>query len=220
MNEYEFEPIRGLPKPLPAGERLLWQGAPCWWSLARRTFHLNKVAIYFGVLMSWRTASALGDGQSPLNAFLHGLWLLVPALTAIGLLALFAWLYSRTTVFTLTSQRVIMRFGIALSMTVNVPFRIIDRAGLKRYRDGTGDLPLSTGSERTSYLVMWPFVRPWRISRPQPMLRAVPAADRVAEILAGALAAAADKPVQWPPRTEGSAAARATASRPPKTAVA
>ncbi len=222
MSEYEFEPIPGLPKPLPAGEKLLWQGAPRWWPLARRTFHLNKVAIYFAALMIWRAGSALAEGQALSNALLQGLGLLTPALAAIGLLALFAWLYSRTTLFTITSQRVVMRFGIALPMTVNIPFRLIDNAGLKRYSDGTGDLPLSTGSERASYLVMWPFVRPWRIARPEPMLRAVPEADQVAEILAQALAAAANQSAQWSPKTEQAAATpdATSTNTPPNTAVA
>jgi hypothetical protein len=222
MSEYEFEPIPGLPKPLPAGEKLLWQGAPRWWPLARRIFHLNKVAVYFAALMIWRAGSALTEGQALPNALLQGLGLLAPALAAVGLLALFAWLYSRTTMFSVTSGRVIMRFGIALPMTVNIPFRLIDNAGLKRYSDGTGDLPLSTGSERASYLVMWPFVRSWRIARPEPMLRAVPDADRVAKILAQALAAAADKPIQWPPKAEQTTTApsAAASNTPPKTAVA
>jgi hypothetical protein len=40
MNEYENEPVRGLPETLPPGETLLWQGEPDWLSMARRTFRL------------------------------------------------------------------------------------------------------------------------------------------------------------------------------------
>ena len=26
--EHDYEPVRGLPGPLPAGEQLIWQGSP------------------------------------------------------------------------------------------------------------------------------------------------------------------------------------------------
>ena len=29
-DDFDFEPVRGLPQVLPEGERLLWQGAPRW----------------------------------------------------------------------------------------------------------------------------------------------------------------------------------------------
>ncbi len=31
------------PQALPAGERMLWQGAPSWRALARRSLHVRKV---------------------------------------------------------------------------------------------------------------------------------------------------------------------------------
>ena len=39
------------------------------------------------------------------------------------------------------------------------------------------------------YLLLWPHARPWRFSRPQPMLRALPGVAQVAETLAAAVAA-------------------------------
>ena len=48
MSEHDFEPIRGLPGPLPEGETILWQGAPDWRVLAVQAFHVRAVAIYFG----------------------------------------------------------------------------------------------------------------------------------------------------------------------------
>jgi len=35
LGEYEYEPVPGLPQRLPQGERILWQGAPDWQTLAR-----------------------------------------------------------------------------------------------------------------------------------------------------------------------------------------
>jgi hypothetical protein len=199
-SEYEFEPVRGLPARLPDGETMLWQGEPRTAALARRAFHVPTVAIYFGALVAWRAIAAVAD-REPLGQAVTGTLLIAaPAAAAIGLLALLAWLIARTTVYTITNRRVVVRFGIALPMTVNFPFSRIESAALRTYADGTGDLPIAlVPGERLSYLIMWPHVRPWRIARPEPMLRGVPDAGHAAEILSRALAAAAGiAPVRAP----------------------
>lgn len=194
MNEHDAEPIRGLPARLPAGEVLLWQGAPRWTVLARRVFHVPVLAVYFGVFWLARVVVGLSAGDSLMTTAVSGLWLLTLALAAIGVLAVIAWLMGRTTIYTVTSRRVVIRLGVALSMTLNIPFRIIESASVKMHADGTGDIPLSLHDrDRIAYLQLWPHARPWRIARPQPMLRAVPEASRVAGILAQALQAASTR---------------------------
>lgn len=191
MREYEAEPIRGLPELLPPGEELLWQGAPRWGALALRAFHARKVALYFLLLVIWRVADLMADGQSLGAAALAALWLVLLGAAAVGLLVLLAWLMARGTVYSITSQRLVLRFGIAIQMVMNLPFGKIGSVDLKPYQDGTGDICLSlTGKERVSYVVLWPHVRPWRFVLAQPMLRVVPDAARVAEVLGQALAAA------------------------------
>ncbi len=192
MIEHDREPVRGLPQALPAGERLLWQGSPRWQALAVRAFHVRKLAAYCAVLAIWRLAAGLHDGQ-PLAEVLAGARLLVPfALVALGIPVGLAWLYARSTVYTITSRRVVIRSGVALPMALNLPFRAIGAAALRAFPDGTADLPLAlAGSDRIGFIYLWPNVRPWRLARPEPMLRAVPDGRRVAEILARALAAAA-----------------------------
>lgn len=188
MNEHDYEPIRGLPARLPPGEELLWQGEPRWPALARRAFHTRKIAIYCGILLVWRVVADLSDGASVAEATMAGVWIMPLATLAIGIPALLARLFSRSTVYTITSRRVVIRFGVALPMTVNIPFRAIGSAGLKIHKDGTGDIPLAlAGPDRIAYLHLWPNVRPWRFARAEPMLRAIPEPERVAEILAGAL---------------------------------
>lgn len=183
--------LRGLPEPLPSGERVLWQGRPRWTALARRALHTRKIALYFGVLVAWGVISDLADGQPVAATALAALGLAALGLVALGLPALLAWLIARTTRYAITDRRVIMRFGVALPMTVNIPFKIIGAAGLRTHADGTGDLPLAlTGDGRMAYLHLWPHARPWRVARAEPMLRAIPDAARVAGILAEALAAA------------------------------
>jgi hypothetical protein len=197
MTEYEHEPVKGLPEQLPEGEHMLWQGSPRWQSLALHAFHVRKVAIYFGVLAAWRVLSALYDGQ-PVASFATGLlWLLLAGAAGVALLALLAWLNSRATVYTITSRRLVMRFGVALPMMVNIPFRVIESAALRTFKDGAGDIPLTLdSSSRVGYLHLWPHVRPWRVARPQPALRAVADAQAVANTLSQALAACAVTPAR------------------------
>lgn len=204
---------------LPNGEALLWQGRPAWWPLAVRAFHVRKVSLYFALFMGWRLGSIVADGGKLIDATLAALWLLVPGGISVGVLCGLALLYARTTRYRITSRRVIMQFGVALPMTFNVPFRIIAAAELKTYTDGTGDIPLAlTGKERAAYFLLWPFARPWRAARTEPMLRAVPHAKRVAELLSKALldasnefgppvAAAEQSPVTAPPQLPAAVAA-------------
>jgi hypothetical protein len=180
-----------LPEPLPAGEEVVWQGKPEWRALALHVFHARKVAIYFGILAVWRVTFAVAEGDAAASAAISTLWLLLLGCAAVGVLTLMAWLTSRTTTYTITSRRLLIQFGVALPMTLNIPFRVIGAAALRTYADGTGDIPVSiTGGDRIAYLVLWPHVRPWRAARAEPMLRAVAGAKQVADLLAGALGVA------------------------------
>ena len=189
--------IRGLPPgTLHEGERLIWQGAPSWKGLACRALHIRMLALYFGALLVWCAASIRSAGQAA-QAVVPVLWLAALGSVALGLVALLAWLMARTTTYTITSQRVIMRFGIALTMSVNLPLRHIEAASLRVRRDGSGDIPLApSGPHRFGYLLLWPHVRPWRMMHTEPMLRAIPDAARVAQLLGRALAASAEQPAQ------------------------
>ena len=190
MSDFDFEPVRGLPERLPPGEELLWQGVPDWRGLAVRMFHTRVIAIYFGALALWNAGTALYEGQPLAAAAVAASWALALGLCALGILLTIAWLIGRTTVYSITSKRLVMRIGIAMTMTVNVPFAQIDSAALKRRADGSGDIPLTLKpSERIGYVMLWPHARPWKFARPQPMLRAVPDAEHVAGLLADALSA-------------------------------
>ncbi len=203
MREHDDEPVRGLPEALPAGERLLWQGAPDWRAFARQAFHLRKLAVYFGLALAWNAVSMTTDGADFATVALATARFLGLAVFALALLAGFGWLVARTTVYSITDRRVVVRFGVALSMTVNIPFRVIEQASARRHADGTGDVVLTlVKGHNLAYLVMWPHVRPWRFARAMPMLRALPDGEAAAEVLAGTLAAYA-----YPIATERSAVA-------------
>lgn len=173
---------------LPEGERLLWKGRPAWRGLALRAFHVKSVILYFGALLALHLATSWWSGSGLASTAKSGVWLLIPMAAGPALLTLFAWLTSRTTHYTITNRRVLIRFGIALPITLNVPFRQVSNAALKVYSDGTGDIPLAAaGDNRLAYILLWPHVRPWHFKMTEPMLRAVPDAAQVAQILASAL---------------------------------
>ncbi|MFX7853989.1 photosynthetic complex putative assembly protein PuhB, partial [Acinetobacter baumannii] len=84
-----------------------------------------------------------------------------------ALLSTIAWLMARTTVYTITNKRVVMRVGVVLSITFNLPFAQIGSAGLRRRGRG-GDIVLSLcGTDNIAYAHLWPHARPWRVRRTQ-----------------------------------------------------
>ncbi len=195
MSDFDFEPIPGLPAKLPAGETVLWQGSPDWRMLARQLFKVRLLLIYFGVLIAWKLISSMYDGQSAGEMLMGVGWVSVLAGICIGILCLLAWGTARTTIYTITNKRVIMRYGMALTLAMNIPFRIIESAALKLYGSGHGDLPLTLlPGEKIAYLMLWPHARPWHMKQPQPMLRCIPDARAVSDILGRALALAASAP--------------------------
>jgi hypothetical protein len=191
---------RGLPEKLPDGERVLWQGSPCWRSLLRRVFHARAIALYFAAIIVWTAVSSLIGGEPAGAVAITTLKLAGVALVPLVLAALYCWGLQRSTVYTVTNRRVVMSFGLALPISVNLPFARIGGAGLKRHGDGVGDIPLQLlPSERMAYFMVWPHARPWRMARAEPMLRCIPDAEAAAGILARALAAHTEVPVPYRP---------------------
>ncbi|MBS0374651.1 MAG: PH domain-containing protein [Proteobacteria bacterium] len=180
-----------LPQPLPPGERVLWQGRPRWQSLAVHGYHLRKVSAYLALMVAVRGIELATDPAASTATAARGTaTAALLALTAIGLIALLAYLSARAALFTLTSRRVLLRHGVALSMTLNLPLRTLESADLAQHRDGTGSIALRLPpAERVGYLLNWPFVRPSRLAHPEPLLRDLPDAPRLAGLLAGALSA-------------------------------
>jgi hypothetical protein len=190
VREHHFEPAKGLPGLLPAGEKVLWQGAPEWRALLSGAFMGRGVALWFIAIMGWRFGGGLAEGDGLATSAMYAAWTLPVMAAAFAVLSVLAWATARATVYTITSRRVVIRLGVAISMSVNLPFRKVTAVSLRSLPGGRGDIPLSLGgSERLSWVMLWPHARPWRLARPEPMLRAVPDAARVAALLADAVAA-------------------------------
>lgn len=181
MMEYDHEPIRGLPGDLPEGERIVWQGSPDWRVFARSALYTRWVAGYFALLTLFAFASGSVGGAIATA---------IAGVAALALLALFALLVARTTVYTITNRRVVLRIGIALNKCINLPLKRISAADLRAHGRDCGDIALSlSGPHRLGYAVLWPHVRPFHFREPQPMLRALPEVEAVAQTLASACAA-------------------------------
>jgi hypothetical protein len=182
VTEYDNEPTPGLPGRLPPGERIVWQGSPDWRALARTAFHTRLVAGYFVVLAAIAAAvapSAGGYSGVVLTAVL--------GIFGVALLHLLAWASARTTIYTLTNRRIVLRIGIAVPKCINLPLASIAAVDLATRADSTGDVPLTLiGAPKLGYLALWPHTRPWRVNRPHPMLRSVPDAVAVATTISRA----------------------------------
>jgi hypothetical protein len=208
-----------LPADIPQGEQVLWHGRPNWVSLARRAFRADFVAAYFVAMTVWNFASISHDAGFAAGA-LAAAKTALGGLAAIALLGFLAWLSSRTTLYVVTTRRLVMKIGIALPIFFNLPFSHIRSASLRVYPDGTGDIPVALGDgQRIAYLQLWPHARPFSFTKPEPTLRCVPRAAEIADALSRALVAAA-APAQAaaePPRVraqnnEGGRAAEAAAA--------
>jgi len=215
MSHHDHAPeyMPGIPEPLPEGERLLWQGSPRWQNLAIDALHVRKLVLYFALLAAWRVGSDLAGGQGVAAALTGAAGLAVPAGLAVGVLLLIAWQMGRTTIYTVTTERVMLRFGIALPMTANIPFSLVQSAAVKIGSNGSGDIPVNVKpGSGVSWLIFWPHVRPWSFGNAQPMFRGIPDAERVAGLLADALAQYSDQTSeQTSGRTAGRTAAQSQA---------
>ena len=113
------------------------------------------------------------------------------ALLALALLGGVAWFAARNTLYTITNRRVVMRIGIVLTLTLNLPFKGLSAAAVRTCRDGTGDIVLDlAGEDRIGWAHLWPHARPWALRKPQPSLRCLPEVQKVAALLQSAWLAA------------------------------
>ena len=193
-DDFKFEPVRGLPEALPDDEEIIWQGSPDPWRLAVEALSLKWIAGYFLLLAIWRVGAS--SASFPIGtAIAHAVPFVVAGLVATAILYGIATIQARCTVYTLTTKRVAMRIGAALTMTLNLPYVQIGTAQLDLKKGGTGTIAFELmGQVRLSYLMTWPHVRPWYMARTQPALRCIPEAEKVAALFAEAAEARVSVP--------------------------
>jgi len=185
MTEYEDEPVEGLPDYLPEGETIVWQGRPTVAAMARRVFFIPHLALYFGLLIAGHTVYRLMEGVSAAQVMGTFVWQAGLAATVLVLLAWLARSYAASVMYTLTSERLVIRSGVALPMMVNIPIEQITAADMRVYRDGTGDIVLTPIADRKlHWVLLWPNVSAW-YSRPiRPLLRGLAEPHRAADAFA------------------------------------
>ncbi len=202
--DFKTEPVPGLPEHLPDGETILWQGRPVAGRLAWDALWLKWALAYFAVLIVWRvvaSASLMSFGAALGTA----IPLVVLAAVVAGVLYGIALWQAKSTLYTITTARVVMRIGAAVSMTLNLPLTKVTSAGVALRKDGSGTITLDMQSdERLSLFMLWPHNRPWRWNRPQPALRCVADAAAVADHLGHAADLVMSQPKVTPaPLPEG-----------------
>lgn len=188
IREHEIEPLPGLPGVPPAGEVVLWQGRPSSALVARHLLKIRWIVGYFLILASWAIVAGLNDGQ-PAGGILFSVAVLTAlAGVLIGMIELFAWAVEKTTLYTITTERVVMRFGVAISMTLNLPFRQIDSVSLAKIGEKAGVIAIALlPGQRLSWLIQWPHVRGFRFSKPEPSLIFLADAEKAAKVLSAAV---------------------------------
>ena len=152
-HEYEFEPQFGLPERLPSDEFIVWQGSPDIGALAASAFHIKKLVVYFILLIvacAWPALEAQADAMAVLQAIK---WIAPLSLLGLASVWLVAYMTSRATVYTLTNKRVVMRLGIVLTVTFNLPLKQIASSDVRMLESGFGDITLALqGSDRIAWV--------------------------------------------------------------------
>ena len=180
---HEFEPTFGFPESLPVSEKVLWQGSPCAWLIARRIFFLPHLFFYF-LILSCLALSVNSEVLTLKDIFIKFLSYMSLGMVAISLLLAISYLISSTTVYSVTDKRVVLRIGIVLNLSLNIPFSKIETAACKVYPDKSGDISLDlVPDNKIAYLHLWPHCRPWFFSSPRPRLSCLKDVEVVASRL-------------------------------------
>lgn len=173
-----------LPGPLPAGERVLWHGRPDWRAIARDALHVRGLAAYLALLVVSVAVAAAVRGAAAGEVALDAVRAAGIALVPLGFLLAYAWLAARWARYAITNRRIVMRIGVALPMTVNLPFARIASAGLQR-RGRTGEIGVTLlARDGLAAIMLWPHAP---LFRTNPILRGLHDAERAGQVLAQAL---------------------------------
>ena len=124
----------------------------------------------------------INDGASVLAALKGATWLVMLGAAGMLVLGVLGRLYAKTTIYTITNERLVMRFGVALPMMVNIPWKKVDAADMTMHSDHRGSIALTLAPDhKASYWLLWPHAKPWHFSPVQPMLRCIEDPQTVAE---------------------------------------
>lgn len=187
--EHDHEPVPGLPARLPEGEYIVWQGRPSSRLVARQVLKTRWLAGYFVLLGGWAVAAGISDGRDAASLLFSAGVLAAMAGVLIALAELYAWAVEKTSLYTVTNARVVMKIGVGLPVILNLPFASIRSAAMSRRTDGTGNVALEVARDvRVSWFILWPHSREWRINRPEPALICLRDVEEAARVITAELA--------------------------------
>jgi hypothetical protein len=159
--------------------------------VAIRIIRLRAIAVYFALLLGVQAFGVWSETSSLASVAIALLKTTPFVLFAFACFGYLAWAMANNAVYTVTSKRIVMRIGIALTLTYNIPYSRIAAANLLKRPDGSGDIALELQSaDKIAWINLWPHVRAWKLAHPQPLLRCIADVGPVAEILSQAWQAA------------------------------
>lgn len=172
--DFEREEVFGLPGPLPEGERLVWQGSPDRKLVARHVLRVRWLMGYFAVMVGWLVVTGIYFERDAAAFVTSIMAMVLAALLIWGLVQWLSWGIAKTTRYSITTRRVVMRFGIALPKAFNLPFAEMEAADAFKNADGSGGIALRFKPDiRLAYLVFFPHVRAFRFRNPEPQMIAL-----------------------------------------------
>ncbi|MEL6818317.1 MAG: photosynthetic complex putative assembly protein PuhB [Pseudomonadota bacterium] len=182
--DYDNEPVPGLPGPLPQGEHIVWQGSPVARRIANQVLKLRWIVGYFAVLTAWLLVSGVYLGRTVESIIISMLIMMLAGALVSGFLWLIARSVARSTIYTITNRRIVMRYGIVLPTAFNLPYSEFESVNARVRPDGSGDIALRFRDDvRLAWLIFWPHVRGFRMARTEPQLTGLDNADAAAEHL-------------------------------------
>jgi Bacterial PH domain len=174
---------------LPAGERVLWSGAPDASSLARN-FLRERWVLGFVFLTFLLQAADVLRRDFPMQRLVGVATLsIILGVVAISTIRFFAWRLSKTSKYVITNRRVYFNIGIVLRADANIPYAGMDGVDLKRHSDGSADLMMTlAGPTEIPWLLLFPHMA-WRGSRKgRPTFRGLRDSQKAADAVVNALA--------------------------------
>jgi hypothetical protein len=207
----------GEVRRLPAGERVLWTGAPDQRSLSRYLLRERWLLAFVGVCFALGAADALqhNDGAVPRLIGVTTLSLVL-GLVAIVTSRVMAWQLARSSQYVITDRRVYFNIGIVMRADANIPYSSVETIDLLRRSDGSADLMITlTDAQEIPWLLLFPHMM-WRGNRRgRPTFRGLREPDQAAAAIVGAL-----KVYAQPLTADVAGATAAAVSAPSFTAVA
>lgn len=182
--DFENEPIPGLPGMLPPGETIVWQGRPETNEVFVHVFKARWVAGYFAVMLGWLVVTGLYFGRATDDIVMSLVVMALAGAAVLGIFRAFAAGVRRSTMYTVTNRRVVMRIGIALPTAFNLPFCEMENADVLRRANGSGNIALRFKPDiRLNWAVFWPHVRGLRMARTEPQMIGLADVSAVADML-------------------------------------